>query len=142
MTNWFFSKKGAITLSILALLSEAWRGFLDAVFVMDEVTGGDKFMLNMAAIIFTALFAYWAWLLVRYHQGSQKALSGLFILNAVVVLIIPVGWLLFFCPASCRVDAHIFNLANTLNLIFGVLAGISLWGELRKSFKQSATANA
>jgi len=32
MKNWFTSLNGAITLSALALLTEVWRGFLDAMF--------------------------------------------------------------------------------------------------------------
>ena len=34
--------------------------------------------------------------------------------------------LFFYCPAACRAQAGIFNLANSLNLILGLLAGISL----------------
>ena len=46
---------------------------------------------------------------------------------------IPVSTLLFYCPVDCLADAGwIFSLANTLNLIFGLLAAIALGLQLRR----------
>jgi hypothetical protein len=125
MKNWFFSLKGAITLSVITLLTEAWRGFLDAMFVI-SVEFGDPVMQNLAAVIFTVLFGGWAWLLILAGRGSRGGLIGAFALNAVVLFAIPVSWLFIYCPAACRVNAGIFNLANTLNLVFGLLAAVTL----------------
>ena len=50
MKNWFISLNGAIVLSVLALLSEVWRGFLDAMFVL-PVDFDDPLMMNLAAIL-------------------------------------------------------------------------------------------
>lgn len=132
MKNWVTSLKGAIALSVLALLSEAWRGFLDAMFVLPNEFG-DEVMMNLAAVIFTLLFGGWAWSLVAAGRGSRRGLVAAFVINALVLLAIPVSWLFFYCPASCRVDAGIFNLANSLNLIFGLLAAGSLAWQLRPS---------
>ena len=60
MKKWFTSINGAIAFSVLALLTEMWRGFLDAMFVFPEVYG-DESLMNIAAVVFTVLFAGWAW---------------------------------------------------------------------------------
>jgi hypothetical protein len=125
MKNWFTSFKTAILLSVITLLTEVWRGFLDAMFVL-PVDFGDETMLNIAALIFTLLFALWAWFLILAGQGSRRGLIAAFILNAIVLFGIPVSWLFVYCPSACQAEAGIFNLANTLNLVFGTLAGISL----------------
>ena len=126
MKNRFISLKGAVTLSTIALITEIWRGFLDAMFVFPADFASESIM-NVAAIIFTLLFVGWAWLLVLTARGSRVGLIANFALNVIVVLAIPVSWLFFYCPSTCRADAGIFfNLANSLNLIFGVLASISL----------------
>ena len=131
MMKWFTSINGAITLSTIALLTEVWRGFLDAMFVF-PVDFQDEMLMNLAAVIFTLLFAGWAWSLIAAARGSRGGLIAAFVINALVLLAVPVSWLFFYCPAACRAEAGIFNQANTLNLVFGLLAGISLgiqlWG--------------
>ena len=132
MKEWFMSRNGAIVLTAIALITEMWRGFLDAMFVLPN-DFGDEATLQLAAIIFTALFVGWAWSLIAAWQGSRPGLIIAFVLNLLVLLAIPVGWLFFYCPAECRADAGIFNLANTLNLIFGALAAVALGLQLRQS---------
>ena len=87
--------------------------------------------MQLAAIIFTLLFAGWTWSLWSAERGSRRGLRAAFLVNALVLLAIPVGWLLFYCPAACRAEAGIFNLANALNLILGLLAAASLGWQLR-----------
>lgn len=125
MAEWFTSRRGAITLSVLALLSNVWRGFLDAMFVL-PADFGDEGTMQLAAVVFTLLFAGWAWALFVAWQGSRRGLMAAFAINALVLLAVPIGWLLFYCPAACRADAGLFNLANSLNLVLGLLAAISL----------------
>ena len=125
MKEWFLSLSGALALSAITLLSHVWRGFLDAMFVL-PVDFGDEGMMQLAAVIFTALFAGWCWAIWSAWQGSRRGLFAAFVINLLVLLMIPISWLLFYCPADCRAGAGIFNLANTLNLVLGLLAGISL----------------
>jgi hypothetical protein len=126
MKNWFTTLNGAVAFSAIALITELWRAFLDAMFVF-PIDFADESAMNAAAIIFTLLFTGWGWLLVLTARGSRKGLIGNFILNVIVVLVIPVSWLLFYCPSNCQAEAGIlFNLANSLNLIFGLMASISL----------------
>jgi hypothetical protein len=137
MKNWIFSLNGAIVLSLLALVSNLWRGFLDAMFVLPNDFGDDGLM-QLAAIIFTALFVGWAWALFSAWRGSRRGLAAAFIINGLVLLAVPVGWLLFYCPAGCRAEAGIFNLANTLNLIFGLLAAVALGMQFRRAQQPAA----
>ncbi len=129
MKEWFFSLNGAIALSVFTLLSQLWRGFLDAMFVLPN-DFADETTMQVAAIIFTLLFAGWGWALWSAWQGSRRGLIAAFVINGLVLLAIPVSWLLFYCPAACRADAGIFNLANSLNLVLGLLAGIALAAQL------------
>ena len=115
----------AVSLTLAALLSEMWRGFLDAMFVL-PVDFNEPAMLQVAAIIFTVLFGGWGIALAFAWRGSRRALIGNFVLNLLVLLAIPISWLFFYCTGQCRAEAGIFNLANSLNLALGVLAGVSL----------------
>jgi hypothetical protein len=141
--EWTFSLKGGVALSAAALITELWRGFLDAMFVFPTDIGNPTLM-QLAAVLFTLLFAGWAWSLVVTSLGSRRALIAAFALNAFVLLAIPVSWLFVYCPAACRAEAGPFNLANTLNLVFGALAALSLGAQLRgaKSGRQVAAKEA
>jgi hypothetical protein len=139
MIKWFLSLNGAIALSILTLLSQLWRGFLDAMFVL-PVDFGDEGTMQLAAVIFTVLFAGWAWALLAAWQGSRRGLIAANLINGLVLLAVPVSWLFVYCPADCRAGAGIFNLANTLNLVLGLLAAVSLALQLRQSPRLVAEA--
>ena len=75
MTNWFKTINGAVTLSLMALLSEAWRGFLDAMFVFPTDIADDKLMI-LGSLIFTLLFSGWAWALAVAAKGSRGGLAA------------------------------------------------------------------
>ena len=139
MKGWFGSLNGALGLSAIALLTELWRGFLDAMFVLPN-DFGDEGTMQMAALIFVALFAVWGWSLFSAWQGGRRGLVAAFAINALVLVAIPVSWLFFYCPAECRATAGIFNLANTLNLVFGLLAGAALGLQLQRGVRRKAYA--
>ena len=133
MKSWFTSLNGAITLAAIALLTEVWRGFLDAMFVYPNDIGDTSFM-HLAALIYVFLFAGWTWSLIAAGRGSRRALAAAFTINLVIVLILPISTLLFYCPLDCLADVGwIFNLANTLNLVFGLLAAAALGLQFRQS---------
>lgn len=134
-----FTLRAAIVLSTITLLTEMWRGFLDAMFVFPVDFAGNTFFQNLAAVIFTILFSGWAWALISAARGSKAGLVAAFAINVLVLVAIPISWLFVYCPAACRAEAGIFNLANTLNLVFGVLAAISLGMQFRKSPREART---
>ncbi len=124
MKNWLFSLHGAVMVSTLTLLSHLWRGFLDAMFVL-PVDFGDRVTMEWAAIIFTMLFAGWGWAIFAAWRGSYRGLVAAFVINAVLLLAVPIGWIFFYCPAACRADAGVFNLANSLNLALGLVTAVA-----------------
>jgi hypothetical protein len=115
----------AIGLTLAALLSEMWRGFLDAMFVL-PVDFAEPSMMQLAAVIFTVLFGGWGVALAFAWRGSQSAMIINFGLNLLVLIAIPISWLFIYCTADCRAGAGIFNLANSMNLILGALAAVSV----------------
>jgi hypothetical protein len=131
MKNWFTSLNGAITLSVITLVTHVWRGFLDAMFVFPN-DFGEQSLMEIVAVVYTALFALWAWSLNSARGGSRRGLIAAFALNILVWVAIPISWLFFYCPAECRAGVGIFNLANSLNLILGLLAAISLGLQFRR----------
>ena len=138
MKQWFTSLNGAIALSVLTLLTELWRGFLDAMYVFPEIFS-DEGTMNFSAVVFTLLFAAWAWTLMLAERGSRRGLFGAFAINALVLIAVPFSWLLVYCPAACRAEAGIFNLANTFNLVFGVLAAVALGFQIWQGRTREAT---
>jgi hypothetical protein len=130
MISTLLSLRGALALSVATLISHVWRGFLDAMFVL-PVDFGDEGLLQLASLIFTLLFAGWAWALWATRQGSRRGLLAAALINALVLVAVPISWLLVYCPADCRAGAGLFNLANTLNLVLGLLAGVALAAQFR-----------
>ena len=130
MKAWFTSLDGALTLTALAWLSELWRAWLDMLFeypggvVHAEKDGGSTLAVTL---IYTAIFAGWAYAMHLTTRGRRGALIATCALNALVWLVIPVGWIVAYCTGPCAANAGVlFNLGNWLNLIFGLLAGVAL----------------
>ena len=141
MKNWFTSLNGAVTLSFITLITELWRAFLDAMFVFPNDIGDETYM-HLSAVIYTVLLAGWTWTIVSASRGSRRGLIAAFIINGLVWLVIPVSTLLFYCPIDCLAEAGWqFSLANTLNLIFGLLAGAALGIQLLRTKDLSSTAD-
>jgi hypothetical protein len=132
------SRNWAIALAWAALFTELWRGYLDAMFVF-PVDIGDRTLMNLAAVVFTLIFAAWIWSLVNAGRGSRRGLFAAFGINGLMWLAVPVSWLVFYCPAACRAEAGVFNLANTLNLLFGLAAAVGLGLQLRRKEPDETT---
>ncbi len=125
MKNWFTSLNGAITLSTMALLAELWRAFVDFENEYSNFLSGTGQVL-LATLIYTALFGSWAWVLVRAMPGSRGALIAALIINLLFLLVLPIGSLVSFCPSPCAELWPVMELANWINLIFGLLATASV----------------
>jgi hypothetical protein len=135
MKTWFTSLNTAIMLSAIAWLTELWRAWLDMLFeyptgsVHAEIDGGSTLALTL---VYTAVFAGWAYSLHSAARGNRGALVAALVLNTLIWLAIPVGWIAVYCTGDCPASAGIlFNIANWLNLIFGLLASVVLIWQLR-----------
>jgi hypothetical protein len=126
----FTSLNGALTLTALAWLSELWRTLIDATQgFYSKATEGS--LLIAFTLGYTAILAGWVYALSVAARGSRGGLIAVFILNAFVWLAIPVGTVFFYCPGGVCASS-VLNIANALNLILGLLAGISLTMVLRR----------
>ncbi len=125
MKRWFTSLNGTLCLSIIALLTELWRAFLDFQYEYASVLNGAGEVL-LGTLIYTALFAGWAWALLRARRGSRRALIAALIINLLFLLVLPIGSLVAFCPSPCIELWPLFELANWINLVFGLAATATL----------------
>ncbi len=130
MKTWLASLNGAITLSAIAWLTELWRAWLDMLFeygggfVRAEIDGGSTLAVTL---IYTAVFAGWAYAMHSATHGSRGALITALALNVLVWLMIPVSWIAVYCTGDCQARAGVlFNTANWLNLFFGLLAAVAI----------------
>ncbi|MBI4926694.1 MAG: hypothetical protein HY835_02935 [Anaerolineae bacterium] len=125
MKNIFSSLNGAVTLSVIALLSELWRAFIDFQHEYSNILNGTGAVL-LSTLLYTVLFGGWAWALLRTLRGNRASLVAAFIINLIFLLVIPIGTLVAYCPSPCLTLWPIMELANWINLLFGSLAGIGL----------------
>jgi hypothetical protein len=121
MKNWFTSLNGAITLSVIALLTEMWRAFFDFQQVYSSYLQGPG-MIFLGTLIYTLLFAGWAWALIGAARGSRGGLIAALAINVLFLLVIPVGTLVAYCPSPCASLWPIAEIGNWINLISGLLA--------------------
>lgn len=133
MKNWFSTLKGAVTLSVIALLTELWRAFVDFQYEYSTVLNSMGLLL-LATLLYTAFFGGWAWALLRAMRGSRSALIVALILNLLILLAIPIGTLVAYCPSPCRELWPVMELANWINLLFGLLAAFALVIQLRPAY--------
>ncbi len=80
MKAWFTSLDGAITLAVMALLTELWRAFVDFQHVYSNFLDGTGALL-LGTLLYTALFGAWAWALLRAGRGSRSGLIAALTIN-------------------------------------------------------------
>ena len=131
MKSWFSSLNGAITLSVIALLAQLWRAFMDFQYEYSNFFKSTGAVL-LGTLLYTVLFGGWAWALLRALRGSHGALIAVLIINVLFLLVLPVGSLVAYCPSPCPELWPLFELANWINLLFGLLATLALALQLRQ----------
>lgn len=132
MKNMFTSLNGAITLTVIALLAELVRAFADFEWEYSIVltsAGG----VVLGALLYAAVFGLWVWALLRAARGSRRALTAALGINVLILLAIPAGALFFYCPSPCLEHWPVMEMANWINLIFGLLAAAALVLNLRQT---------
>ena len=127
MKNWFLSRNGAITLSVIALLVFLGRVFLDWRYE-SHLLGTEGSLEEFLYILMFLVFAgSWVWGMLAAKSGSRGGLLACLIL----ALLLGVGFAavtyFFLCPpASC--PKFIPNLWqwNRVQFISGLVASIAL----------------
>lgn len=89
MKTWFTSLNGAITVSVIALLTELWRAFLDFQHQYSNFLNSMGAVL-LGTLLYAALFGGWTWALLRAMRGSRNAQIAALIINLLFLLAIPV----------------------------------------------------
>jgi hypothetical protein len=130
MKNWFTSLNGAITLSVVALLTELWRAFIDFQHQYSNFLTGIGAVL-VGTLLYTILFGAWAWALLRGMRGHRGALFAALSINLLFLFAIVIGSFVAYCPSPCLELWPVMELANWINLLFGLLATVALAFQLR-----------
>jgi len=126
----FNSLNGAVTISVITLLAELWRAFIDFQYEYSDFLNNSK-SGTIVALLYTILFAAWTWALVGTIRGNRTSLITAIIINLLFLIAIPIGTLVVYCPSPCSTLWPIMELANWINLILGIFATIALALQLR-----------
>ena len=135
MKNWFLSLHGAITLSVIALLTFLGRLFLDWRYESPLMGAAGSFEEAFNVLLFLAFTGGWIWAMLVAIRGSRGGLIACLTLASLLDIGFAFSMFLFWCPpASCR--GFPFNSGlwrcTWAQLIFGLLAAIALVIQLRR----------
>lgn len=130
MKTWFTSLNGAITLSVIALLTFIGRTFLDYRYVYDQFFPRPG-QAAVSILINMALFGGWIWALLAASRGSQGGLIATLIFNLLLLFGVAVGTLVAYCPSPCPTAWPLMEIANWANLITGLIAAVAVGLRLR-----------
>lgn len=130
MKNWLLSLKGAITLSVIALLAVLARlTFLDALFVSEFRSGFSADQpgpIALSMLGYMVLFGGWIWALLAATGGSRAGMIVALIFSVLAALGGGPLTLLDFCgPAGCAAWP-VGNIIVWVALIVGLAASIAL----------------
>lgn len=131
MKSWFTSLNGALTLSVIALVTELWRAFFDFQNVYPNYLQGPG-MILLGTLIYTLLFAGWAWALMSAARGSRSGWIAALIINALFWLIVPFATLIAYCPSPCASVWPVAEIGNWIDLITGLLAATAVVVQLTR----------
>ena len=133
MRNWFASRRGAVALSVLALLTFLGRAFMDWRYeypLQDPAGAWDI----PAAVVYMALTGGWIWGILATAQGSKRGRIVVLILPLVLNVALALATYFLLCPpwTDCEgwPNAWLWNWAN---LISGLLAVAATAFQLKRS---------
>jgi hypothetical protein len=126
MTIWISSRKGAITLSLIALLSLLARSYYDTRFILvEEFSSFIPGMDTLWIIIFTVIVGGNMIVLLAAAGNSRRAWIALLVYNLLIGLGFGAGYL------SAAAKDPLTFIILTSNLIAGVLAALAVGLQLR-----------
>lgn len=127
MRNWFTSLNGAITLSLIALLTFLGRGFMDWRYEYPLQDPSGAFDLP-GALIYMALAGGWIWGLLSAASGSRRGLIAIVAFALVLDVLLALATYFIFCPpwTGCEgwPNAWLWNWANFVTGLLAVIAGV------------------
>lgn len=130
MKNWLLSLKGAITLSVIALLAVLARlTFLDALFVSEFRSGFSADQpgpIALSMLGYMVLFGGWIWALLAATGGSRAGMIVALIFSVLAALGGGLLTLLVFCGLAGCAAWPVGNIIVWVALIVGLAASIAL----------------
>ncbi len=137
MKRWVLSLNGAITLSLIALLTFLGRGFMDWRYEIPLQDPSGVWDIP-GAIIYMGFAGGWIWGLLAAAQNSRRGLTAILLLALLLDVALALATYFIFCPpwTGCEVwpNAWLWNWAN---LISGVLAVAATAAHLRQTQAQA-----
>ena len=131
MTNWFLSVYGAITLSVIALLTFLGRLFLDWRYESDLLGPAGSFEEAANVLLFLAFAGGWIWAMLAAIRGSRRGLIASLILALFLDVAFALVTYVVFCPPGCKGFPNLWPW-SWAQLILGLLAAIALMFQLRQ----------
>jgi len=129
--TWLSSLNGALTCSVIALMSLVGRSFLDARYVLTEdMPDASKAMVGGWALFTMVLVGGWVWALVAAVQGSRGGLIALLAIALFTGLLAGAASLIAFRPIMPSAKP-LGDIAIWSNLVFGLLAALAVGLRLR-----------
>ncbi|MGD2206925.1 MAG: hypothetical protein PVH17_09110 [Anaerolineae bacterium] len=130
MNTWLKSMNGALTLSVLALLSLLGRTFLDYryVFAEDFPSYGPG-SVGLATLFFVAFAGGWIWALLAAADGRRGAWIALLVFALLTGLGLGAASILAFWPPM-QSATPLGEISLLSSLLFGLLAALAAWLQL------------
>lgn len=133
MKNWFISLNGAITLSLMALLSFLGRAFLDwrYEYAIQDPSGAWD---TIGVLTYLALVGGWIWGLLTAVKGNRKGLISNLILILLLDVTMGIATYVIFCPpwTGCVGWPNAWPW-NWSNLIIGIIATFAIVNQLKQT---------
>ena len=129
MIRWFASLNGAVTLSIIALLTLIARvTFLDAMYVpefRDMLPESQPATIALVSVTYMLVIGIWLWSLVSASHGNKFGLVTSLGFSLFTALGGGFLTLVVLCPNGCAAEP-VGSLIVCGNLISGILASVAL----------------
>jgi len=135
MKNWFLSLHGALTLSVIALLTFLGRLFLDWRYESQLMGKAGSLQEAINVLLFLSFAGGWVWAMLAAIRDSRRGLIACLIFALLLDLGFAFAMFFLWCPpASCR--GFPFNSGlwrwTWAQLVFGLAAAIALIMQIRQ----------
>jgi hypothetical protein len=131
MRKWLLSLNGAITLSVIALLTFLGRLFLDWRYESQLLGSAGSFEEAVNVLLFLAFAGGWIWAMLAAICGSRRGLIASLVLAMLLDVAFALVTYAVFCPPGCRGFPNL-RPWSWAQLSSGLLAAIALTFQLRQ----------
>ncbi len=125
MMAWFQSRRAAVALSVLALLSFLGRGFMDwrYEYPLQDPSGNWS---TIGALVYLALAGGWIWAILAADKNRRRGWRAALIFAVLLNVLMALATYFIFCPpwTGCQGWPNAWPW-NWSNLITGLLAAVA-----------------